>query len=475
MIAFRSTALGWLLLGMIAAGAGDASGQWSQFRGPNGSGVDSAAGYPVAFSPTNNVVWKVAMPYGQSSPVVAGGHVYLTASEGARRLTICLDAATGRELWRRDITPSRRQDAFHANDPASPTAAADEDGVVVFFADFGLAAYTPDGKDRWTLPLGPFKSFYGMAGSPVLTGDLVVMLCDQRSGSFLIALDRKTGARRWRRERPEAVEGWATPIVFRPATGTKDTELIVLGSTRLEAFASETGEPRWWMPLGSSGSMGTPVVSGDTIFVSTLGSTEPALPAFDGYLQKLDTNKDRRLSASEFRVDKEMGEHFGWIDADGDDVITEKEWNATRDLALGDYGTIAVRPAGARGKLDASAVRWRFQKNLPYIPAPLIYQDVLYLVKTGGIITSLDPATGRSLKEGRSLDALGEYYASPVAADGKVFLANAEGKITVLKASPQWEVLGVNDLGDEIHSTPALSGGRLYVRTRGSIYCFGAR
>ena len=475
MIACRSTALGWLLLGMIAAGAGDASGQWSQFRGPNGSGVDSAAGYPVAFSPTNNVVWKVAMPYGQSSPVVAGGHVYLTASEGARRLTICLDAATGRELWRRDITPSRRQDAFHANDPASPTAAADEDGVVVFFADFGLAAYTPDGKDRWTLPLGPFKSFYGMAGSPVLTGDLVVMLCDQRSGSFLIALDRKTGARRWRRERPEAVEGWATPIVFRPATGTKDTELIVLGSTRLEAFASETGEPRWWMPLGSSGSMGTPVVSGDTIFVSTLGSTEPALPAFDGYLQKLDTNKDRRLSASEFRVDKEMGEHFGWIDADGDDVITEKEWNATRDLALGDYGTIAVRPAGARGKLDASAVRWRFQKNLPYIPAPLIYQDVLYLVKTGGIITSLDPATGRSLKEGRSLDALGEYYASPVAADGKVFLANAEGKITVLKASAQWEVLGVNDLGDEIHSTPALSGGRLYVRTRSSIYCFGAR
>ena len=260
-----------------------------------------------------------------------------------------------------------------------------------------------------------------------------------------------------------------------PQPEARDIELVVLGSTRLEAYARETGEPRWWMPLGSSGSMGTPVVSGDTLFVSTLGSTEPSLPAFDSYLQKLDTNKDRRLSAREFSVDKEMGEHFGWIDADGDDFITEKEWNTTRDLAVGDYGTIAVRPAGARGKLDPAAVLWRFQKNLPYIPAPLMYQDVLYLVKTGGIITSVDPATGRPLKEGRSRDALGEYYASPVAADGKVYLANVEGKITVLKASAQWEVLGVNDVGDEIHSTPALSGGRLYVRTRASIYCFGVK
>lgn len=475
MIASRSIGLGWLLLLVLAASAGDAAAQWSQFRGPNGSGVDAAVGYPVAFSPTSNVVWKTPMPYGQSSPVVAGRHVYLTASEGNRRLTLCLDAVTGQELWRREITPGRVQKAFHANDPASPSAAADDNGVVVFFADFGLAAYTPDGKDRWTLPLGPFKSFYGMAGSPVLTGNLVVLLCDQRSGSFLIAVDRKTGRVRWRRDRPSAVEGWATPMVFHPATASAETQLVVLGSTRLEAYARDTGEPRWWMPLGSNGSMGTPVASGDTIFVSTAGSSEPMLPPFATYLERLDTDKDRRLSGKEFAADKDLGEHFGWIDADGDDFITEAEWNTTRDLALGDYGAIAIRPAGARGKLESSAVVWRFQKNLPYIPAPLIYKDVLYLVKTGGIVTSLDPATGLPLKEGRSMGALGEYYASPVAADGKVYLANAEGKISVLKASPQWEVLGVNDLGEEIHSTPALSDGRLYVRTRGFLYCFGAK
>lgn len=264
-------------------------------------------------------------------------------------------------------------------------------------------------------------------------------------------------------------------MVFRPATANAETEIIVLGSTRLDAYARETGEPHWWMPLGSNGSMGTPVASGDTLFVSTVGSTEPSMPAFGTYLERLDGNKDGRLSAPEFTVDKDMGEHFGWIDADGDGFITETEWNTTRGYGVGDYGVIAIRPAGGRGQLQSSAVIWRFQKNLPYIPAPLLYQNVLYLVKTGGIVTSLDPATGRPLKEGRSVGALGEYHASPVAADGKVFLANVEGKITVLKASAQWDVVGVNDVGDEIHSTPALSDGRLYVRTRTSIYCFGLK
>ena len=94
--------------------------------------------------------------------------------------------------------------------------------------------------------------------------------------------------------------------------------------------------------------------------------------------------------------------------------------------------------------------------------------------KTGGIITSLDPATGRILKQGRSPGGLGEYYASPVAADGKVFLANTEGKITVLKAGAEWEVLAVNEINEEVNATPALSDGRVYVRTHGTLYCFSA-
>jgi outer membrane protein assembly factor BamB len=462
-----------LVIWLGAALTVTAFAQWPQFRGPNGSGIDSAAGYPVAFSPSSNVVWKTAVPYGQSSPVVSGGHVYVTASEGDRLLTICLDAATGRELWRREIRPTTRHKIFKANDPASPTPAADEDGVVVFFPDFGLAAYTPDGKDRWTVPLGPFKSFYGMAASPILAGDVAVLVCDQQSGSFVIAVDRRTGRQRWKQDRPGAVDGYATPMVFRPAEGLP--QVVVLGSTRLDSYALETGEPRWWIPLGSSGAMGTVVSSGETLFVSTQGTTEPWLPPFDTVLQKHDADKDGRASAQEMSSQKDMAEHFGFFDLDGDTFITAQEWNTMRALGVGDFGAIAIRPADARGKLDPKAALWRFQKNLPYIPAPLLYQDVFYLVKDGGIITSLDVKSGQVLKEGRTPNALGEYHASPVAADGKVFLANTEGKISVLKAGAQWEVLGVNDLGEEVHATPALSGGRIYVRTRSSVYCFGGK
>jgi outer membrane protein assembly factor BamB len=462
-----------LLVGLLVLSPPDALGQWPQFRGPNGSGIGSGGGYPVDFSPARNVAWKATVPYGQSSPIVAGGRVYLTASDGDRLLTIALDSSSGRELWRRELQRTHKQKVFHDNDPASPTAAADDDGVVVFFADFGLAAYTRDGKERWTVPLGPFKSFYGMSASPIVSGDLVVMLCDQRTGSFLLAIDRTTGRQRWRQGRASSPEGWATPMIFRPSTGP--AQIVVLGSTRLDTYDMATGEPLWWMPLGSSGSMGTAVGGGETIYVSTMGSTEPSLPTFDSVLDRYDTNKDRRLSHAEFLADKEMGEHFGWVDINGDEVITDAEWNTTRNLGLGESGLIAVRPGSARGRLESSAVLWRVQKNLPYIPAPLLYGDVIYLVKDGGIITTVDPATGRTIKEGRSPRAPGNYYASPVAVDDKVFVANTEGQITVLKASGAWDVLGVNELGEDVHATPALSDGRVYVRTRTSLYCFGAK
>ena len=450
--------------------AGPASAQWPQFRGPNGSGVDSASNYPVEFSPTKNALWKTAIPYAQSSPVVAGNRVYVTASEPTRLLTICLDAKTGRELWRRDLPRTTAHKIYTANDPASPTPVADETGVFVFFPDFGLAAYTPEGKQRWTHPHGPFKNFYGMSASPILAGGLLIQLCDQLSGSFLLALDPKTGHPRWNTPRPAATIGWATPMVFRPSSGP--AQLIVLGTTRLDSYYLSTGESRWWTPIGSGGSLGTPVAAGDTLLVSTAGSTEPYMPTFETVLAKYDTNKDGRLSPAEFAADKDIGDQFGWVDADNDGFIYAPEWKVARELGIGEFGAIAIQPGAAQGQLAPTAIRWRFKKNLPYIPAPLFYRDVYFMVRTGGVITSLDPLTGKLLKEGRTREALGEYYASPVAADGKVFVTSAEGKLTVVEAKADWQILGVNDLGEEIHATPALGDGRIYVRTRSALYCF---
>lgn len=458
---------------LVSLNTGPALAQWPQFRGPNGSGVDSSTGYPVEFSPTRNVAWKAAVPYGQSSPVVVGTRLYITASEGLRLITICLDARTGKERWRREVPRERTSESYRANDPASPTPAADASGVVAFFPDFGLVAYSTEGEVLWTSRLGPFRNFYGMAGSPIIASGMVVLICDQQTGAFALALDRSTGAVRWKTERPAAEIGWATPIVFQP--GADRSDLIVLGTTRLDAFDLRSGERRWWLPVGSGGALGTPLAHGETLMISTLGSTEPSMPVFASVREQYDQDKDGRLSQTEFKGDKDLGEHFGWIDIDGDGFVSEEEWTTTRSLGIGEFGAIAVRPGASRGQLPPEAILWRVKRNLPYIPAPLLYRDVYYMVKTGGIVTSLDPATGRILKQGRSPSAIGEYYASPIAADGKVFLSSEDGRITVLRAGAEWEVLGVNDLAEEIHATPALSEGRLYVRTRGAVYAFGAK
>ena len=411
------------------------SGQWSQFRGPNGSGIDSSAGYPVVFSPSKNVVWKTAVPFGQSSPVLAGGHLYLTANEGDKLLTICLDATTGRELWRRELRPTTRHKIYKANDPASPSPVADADGVVVFFPDFGLAAYTPDGKDRWTVPLGPFKSFYGMGASPILTEGLAVLVCDQQSGSFVIAVDRKTGVQRWKQERPDAMDAYATPMVFRPAAGP--AQLIVLGSSRLESYAStrdssaggcRSARTARWAP------------SFPAVKPSSSRPQDPASRGcrpFETILEKHDTDKDGRVSAQGVHSEQGLGRtlrlfrprrrqlHLG--EGVDDDAQLRRRGVFRRD---GSPPWQCQRKAGRQSGGVA------LSKEPAVHSGAALYQNVFYMVKDGGIVTALDAKTGKLLSQVRSPIAMGEYHASPVAADGKVFLANIEGKVTVLKAGP---------------------------------------
>ena len=141
---------------------------------------------------------------------------------------------------------------------------------------------------------------------------------------------------------------------------------------------------------------------------------------------------------------------------------------------MGEHGAMAI-PLNGRGRLEPTAFRWRFRRNVPYVPSPVLYQGVFYMAKSGGIVTTLDPATGALRKQGRASGAPGDYYASPVAGDGKLYLVSQEGKVSVLKAGAEWEVLAVNDLGDECTATPALSNGRLFVRTRGSLWGFAGR
>lgn len=443
--------------------------EWLQFRGPNGSGVAEGFALPAEFSSTKNLVWKTAVPFARSSPIVAGDRVFLTASEGDKLITLALDRKTGKLLWRRDVARARHMTIYKANDAASPSPVSDGKNVFVFFAELGLISYGPDGKERWRLPLGPFNSFYGMAGSPVLAGNTLVMVCDQRTDSFILAVDARDGKVLWKKSRTN-FEAYSTPAIYKPADGP--AQVIVMGSPTVDAYSLDKGERLWWVSKIGAYPKGVAVLGSNMVYVIADGGEEPFLPPFDETL-KADTNKDQKIQREEMKANADAYEHFGWLDPNNDGAIEREEYDFVRNSTVSGHGLTAVRLAG-QGDLTASNVVWRVKKAYPSIPSPLIYRGVMYMIKEGGILSSLDPATGNVLKQGRTPDALEEYYASPVAADGKIFLVSASGKVTVLKADGQWEIVATNSLDEEVWATPAIAGSNLYIRTRNSLYSFGA-
>ena len=189
-----------LLYPLIALGLFGAD--WPQFRGPNGSGLcPSCRQLPTEFGPQKNVVWKTELPVGKSSPVLVGDRIFLTASEGDDLITMCLSRATGKVLWRRSVRAARREAQHTLNHRAAPTAATDGKSVFVFFADFGLLAYDFEGKPRWQLPLGPFNSQHGLVASPVYADGRVILVCDQDTDAYIIAVDADSGKIVWKTPR----------------------------------------------------------------------------------------------------------------------------------------------------------------------------------------------------------------------------------------------------------------------------------
>jgi outer membrane protein assembly factor BamB len=165
--------------------------EWLQFRGPNGTGVAEGFTLPAEFSAKKNLVWKTSVPFARSSPVVTADRIFITASEGDKLITLALNRKTGKVVWQRDVVRARHMPVYRANDAASPSPVSDGKRVFAFFAELGLIAYGPDGTELWRVPLGPFNSFYGMGGSPVLSGNTLVMVCDQRANSFIVAVDTR--------------------------------------------------------------------------------------------------------------------------------------------------------------------------------------------------------------------------------------------------------------------------------------------
>jgi outer membrane protein assembly factor BamB len=460
------------LTGLLFIALSSQADDWPQYRGPNGSGVSPSINLPERFDAKTNLVWRKPLPPGHSSPVFTKDRIFLTALDGEAQVTISLDRATGKELWRREAPRLHRETHNRINGPASATPVTDGVNVYVFLGDFGLLSYSTDGRERWRLPLGPFVNQHGPAASPILADGKLVLVCDQDSGSYMIAVDAATGRVAWKTMRPEYTRGYATPGVYRPKTG--GAQLIVPGSYELAAYALHTGEKLWWVRGLAWQLKSLPVIDGDTIYFNgwePYGDVDQpdVLPEFSKVLAEFDANNNGSLEPSEKPAYYGAG-LFREADLNRDGRVDAKEWLFARARSSSINALFAIR-AGGRGDVTESNVLWTYRKSLPNTATPLLYKDVLWLIKDG-ILTTLHPVTGAVFKQARLTAALGTYWGAPVGADGKVFLSNEDGKVVVVKADPEWEVLAVNDLDETNRGTVAILGGRLYLRTEAALYCW---
>jgi outer membrane protein assembly factor BamB len=445
---------------------------WTRFRGPNGSGISKDTGFPTEFGKDKNAIWRTPVRPGKSSPVLTHRHIFLTAFEKGKLYTQCFDRQTGKLLWERSQDRPREEDVNPLNHPAAITPVTDGENVYVFFKDFGLISYDPEGNLRWKVPLGPFSNSMGLGASPIIAGDAVIMLADQYENSYIAAFDRRNGEIRWKAGRVEE-ESWGTPVLYDRLGAAP--QILTASRGQFGSHLAASGKRILSQEGISPVIVSSPVLGQDTYFVFGYGSDSAA--PFSDMVARYDKNHDGQLSPDEYRGNAllvSIGKYLGNRDL----MVTKEKWDERQRSIVGRPSLMAIRLE--RDPAAPNSIRsrelWRYDKAfVGVIPSPLLYNGVLYVVKNGGILTSFDQETGAVLKTGRVLGALGGYSASPVAADGKLFLASEDGKVAVVRAGREWDVIAVNDLGESCHATPALSEGRVYLRSGEALYCFGSR
>ena len=460
---------------------------WMRFRGPNGTGVSTATNLPVEFGPEKNVKWKTPLPPGHSSPVLTDTHIFLTAhspeKDTYKLFVIALDRQTGKQLWQHEVPRQQTGRRENVNGPASPSPVTDGANVYAFFQDFGLISYTAGGKERWRLPLGPFNMFYGFGASPILEDGLLILPVDQDTDPYLLAIDAKTGKQRWKVSRPHVISGYSTPTIWRPTTG--GAQILIPESFQLTAYSVADGKKIWWVRGLACEMKSVASIDGTTLYVNGWGfgqnqaGTQVPTVDFATGLKTYDANGDGFVGRNEINgtgtMDRMLRPDYGYDAFDGnrDGKLNTQEWDVFRAMLGAENGLMAIT-LGGTGDMTSTAVKWKYLRPVPQVPSTVLYQGVLYMVNDSGILLSFDPATGNVLKQGRLKGAIDKYFASPIGADGKIWLASQDGTISIVSAKGEWEMIQVNTLDDEVFATPVPADGELLVRTRSALYNFGA-
>jgi outer membrane protein assembly factor BamB len=479
-------------------GAPGGAAMWNQFHGPNGSGVAPDDGTaPVEFGPEKNLLWQADLPPGHSSPCVAGNRVFVTAYEAEPKAlrTLCLDAATGKLLWAKVASTEEIEKHHETSNPATATPATDGATVVAYFGSGALVAYDFEGNERWSNELPIAKTFreFGSGTSPIVADGKVILDMHLEGESYLVAYDLTTGEPAWKAPRPLYNQGWSTPVVWREGDAAR---VGVAAVGRFTAYDLADGKEAWWVDGVGNQVCATPVVGGDIAVISSagmLGDQENVSvpPPFADAVAKYDANSDGLISLEEI-PDTELVVDRKTSDGAGNMTISEMfrlfghppekplsalEWervrfgiNAFNNSDQNKTNVMAVRTGGT-GDASKSHILWQEVRGVPEVPSPLVYRDRVWMIKTGGLMTCMALADGKRVFQGRVGEA-GGYYASPVAAGGRIYVASDAGAVTVVEAADELKVLARNELPDPILATPAIVDGTLYVRTTKQLLAF---
>ncbi len=426
-----------------------AAGSWPAFRGTSAAGVAHGQDLPDEWNGETgeNVIWSTPIPgLAHSSPVVWGDRLFVTSAisseDGAtfrpglygdgdasadrsrhRWMIYALNKHSGEIMWERVAHEGPPRDKRHVKSTyASSTPTTDGRIVVAAFGSQGVHAYTVDGDFLWSLDLGrldlgayDIPTFeWGPASSPIIWNGTVFLQCDTQQDSFLLAIDAVTGETRWKANRDE-LPSWGTPTVYEGPTGA---ELITNAANYIRAYDPATGRELWRLGGSSKITAPTPVFTDEFIVVAS--GRRPEQPIF---------------------------------------VLRP---GARGDITLGD------------GETTNDHVVWSAERRGPYMPTPLIYDDVLYVLGNGGIFDAYDLETGEEIYRTRVPHLGSGFSASPVAADGKIYLSNEDGDIVVVAAGREFVHIATNPMGSLLMATPAISAGMLYVRGVDRIFAIGA-
>lgn len=402
-----------LLLGLVSLCPGQ---EWTRFRGPNGSGISEAKSVPVKWT-ESDYRWKVKLPgRGWGSPVVWGRRLFVLAEEhdGAARIVLCINTADGKTQWERrfDSTSHRKH---KRNSYATSTPAVDEQRVYVAWGTpkkLTLMALTHAGKIVWEKDLGPVKGGHGFGASPIVYGDLVVLANDQNGRSSLIAVNRETGRIAWNVPRHSKRLTYSTPCVYERRGRTP--ELIFTNWRHgITAIDPATGRTNWEVSVFNQ------------------------------------STKERAI---------------------GSPVLAGELIIATCGFTNNPKHTVAVRPGD--GAQPTVREVYRVERNVPHIPSPLVYRNRLYLWSDKGIVACYHADTGKLVWQKR---VGGNFFGSPVCVDGRLYAVDDRGNVVVLAAGDTFRLLAKNALGEPCQSTPAVSGGTMFIRTQSHLIALGGK